>query len=210
MKNLFIFEGADFSSKTTQIKLLEKKLISLGKKVKVTREPGGTPLGEKIRDILLNSEEKISKETEVYLFAASRRAHNEKIKEWIEEGYVVLCDRHLLSSLVLQSTPELSCEKIINANKLAMEPIKNILCGCYSVINSQIIFLNINLETYKERMKERVRTQKLDNIELRYNSDKKIKNMLELYRQTAYALNSIEIDANRSIEEIHMDIMNIL
>lgn len=208
MKNLFIFEGADFSSKTTQIKLLEKKLISLGKKVKVTREPGGTSLGEKIRDILLNSEEEISKETEVYLFAASRRAHNEKITQWIQEGYTVLCDRHLLSSLVLQSTPELSYSQIINTNKLAMEPIKSIING-YTT-DSQVIFLNISLKTYKERMKERSKTQKLDNIEVRYDSDKKISDMLDLYRETSYVLNSIEIDANRSIEEIHMDIINIL
>lgn len=208
MKNLFIFEGADFSSKTTQIKLLEKKLISLGKKVKVTREPGGTSLGEKIRDILLNSEEEISKETEVYLFAASRRAHNEKIIQWIQEGYIVLCDRHLLSSLVLQSTPELSYSQIINTNKLAMEPIKSIING-YTT-DSQVIFLNISLKTYKERMKERSKTQKLDNIEVRYDSDKKISDMLDLYRETSYVLNSIEIDANRSIEEIHMDIINIL
>jgi dTMP kinase len=97
MKGFFItFEGIEGSGKTTQIKLLDEYLRRLGYKTILTREPGGTPIGERIRDILLDAENhNMSSEAELFLYAASRNQHiHEKILPALSDGAVVLCDRY--------------------------------------------------------------------------------------------------------------------
>ncbi len=99
------FEGLDFCGKSTQVQLLEKYLIESGKKVKIIREPGGTKISEKVRDILLdkkNSEMLI--ETELVLFAASRaQLVGEVILPSLKEGYFVMSDRFHDSSVAYQA-----------------------------------------------------------------------------------------------------------
>lgn len=102
MMGMFVaFEGIDGCGKSTQTKLLERRLKELGKKVLLTREPGGTKVGEIIRNALFNNE--IDPLTEVFLFAADRCAHiNSLVKPMLDDGYIVISDRHLLSSVVYQ------------------------------------------------------------------------------------------------------------
>ena len=99
------FEGLDFCGKSTQVQLLEKLLTEEGKKVKVIREPGGTNISEKIRDVLLdkkNSEMLI--ETELILFAASRaQLVGEVILPLLDENSFVISDRFHDSSLAYQA-----------------------------------------------------------------------------------------------------------
>jgi dTMP kinase len=77
--------------------------LDKGEKVIKSREPGGTPIGSKLRDILLNSEERVPPLSEVLLFMADRNIHYHKvIKPYLEQGYIVLCDRFHLSTLVYQ------------------------------------------------------------------------------------------------------------
>ncbi|MGI6206396.1 MAG: dTMP kinase [Anaerovoracaceae bacterium] len=106
MKGLFItFEGPDASGKTTQIDLLRRRLSDSGLDPVVTREPGGTPVGEKIRNILLDRENagKITPETEMLLYAASRAQHvAEVIKPALEAGRIVISDRFYDSSEAYQ------------------------------------------------------------------------------------------------------------
>lgn len=92
-KGRFItFEGIDGAGKTTQIDALEKHLVAHGIEVVRTREPGGTPLGEKIRGLLLNDE--MTVRTETLLFFAGRSEHVEtKIRPALERGAWVLSDR---------------------------------------------------------------------------------------------------------------------
>ena len=97
-------EGGEGAGKSTQTKRLSAHLESLGYEVVITREPGGTPTAEKIRNILLDPEIKnMPDETEALLFAASRadHAHN-KIRPALERGAVVLCDRYIDSSVAYQ------------------------------------------------------------------------------------------------------------
>jgi dTMP kinase len=104
-KGLFItFEGLDGSGKTTQIELLDNYLKSEGFDVVVTREPGGTEIGKKIRKILLDKEnQRISHKTETFLFLASRAELTSKvITPALEEGKIVICDRFFDSTLVYQ------------------------------------------------------------------------------------------------------------
>jgi len=104
-KGIFItFEGIDGSGKTTQIKLLDDFIASLGFETLLTREPGGTKIGDMIRDILLDPENKIaSARTETFLFQASRaELVSEVIIPGLDSGKVVICDRFFDSTVAYQ------------------------------------------------------------------------------------------------------------
>ncbi len=96
MRGKFItFEGIEGCGKTTQIGLLDKWLRSKGYRTLLTREPGGTPIGEKIRNILLAPRfQEMFPITELLLYAAGRHQHiQEVILPALKEGKIILCDR---------------------------------------------------------------------------------------------------------------------
>lgn len=103
-KGLFItFEGVDGCGKTTQLKLLSEYLKNHGYEIVVTREPGAKGLGEKIREILLHYDGEVSSRAESFLFLADRAQHIDKIvNPAVEEGKIVLCDRHTDSTIAYQ------------------------------------------------------------------------------------------------------------
>ena len=98
------FEGLDFCGKSTQVKLLVKYLEEKNRKIEIIREPGGTPISEKIRDVLLdNKNSEMTEVTEMLLFAASRsQLVNEVILPKLEEGYYIISDRFHDSSIAYQ------------------------------------------------------------------------------------------------------------
>jgi dTMP kinase len=103
--SLFItFEGVEGSGKTTQIKRLRKYLARKGISCKVTREPGGPPISEKIRKILLDpSHRKLAPLSELFLYEAARAQHiHEVIKPLLQRGTIVLCDRFNDATLAYQ------------------------------------------------------------------------------------------------------------
>ncbi len=96
------FEGLDGSGKSTQADLLAAWLRGEGRTVLTTREPGGTPVGEAVRDLVLHGDE-LSPWTEAALFAAARAEHVElAIRPALERGDDVVCDRYLDSSVAYQ------------------------------------------------------------------------------------------------------------
>ncbi|SFL62819.1 thymidylate kinase [Halanaerobium salsuginis] len=104
-KGFFItFEGIEGSGKTTQIELLANYLETAGYPILVTREPGGTMIGNKIRQILLDPQnEAMDYHTEILLYAADRAQHfQEKIKPALKEGKIVISDRFVDSNLAYQ------------------------------------------------------------------------------------------------------------
>ena len=104
-KGLFIaIEGGEGAGKSTHSKRLAEYLESLGHEVMLTREPGGTPTAEKIRNILLDPEiTDMPDETEALLFAAARADHAiNKMRPAIERGVIVICDRYIDSSVAYQ------------------------------------------------------------------------------------------------------------
>jgi dTMP kinase len=104
-KGIFItFEGPDASGKTTQLKLLKEYLQGRGINPLMTREPGGTPISEKIRSIILDkTNSEMLPMTEALLYAASRSQHvGEVILPALEEGRVVISDRYVDSSISYQ------------------------------------------------------------------------------------------------------------
>ena len=97
------FEGLDGAGKSTQVELLREYLESAGREVVATREPGGTPLGERVRSLLLDTSDDLSPWAETALFAAARAELVERvIRPALERGADVVCDRFVDSSLAYQ------------------------------------------------------------------------------------------------------------
>lgn len=121
---LVSFEGSEGCGKTTQIERLAGRLKALGREVVVTREPGGTEIGERIRHLLKfdPSGGKMFPETELLLFAASRaQLVRELIDPAVREGRVVLCDRYLDSTTVYQGVArQISEDPVQMINRFAV------------------------------------------------------------------------------------------
>ena len=117
-------EGTEGSGKTTVAKELAKLLTTNGYEVVHTREPGGTPISESIRNVILDKNNtSMDGRTEALLYAASRRQHLvEKIWPALKEGKIVLCDRFLDSSLAYQGYARgLGYDEVLNINLFATE-----------------------------------------------------------------------------------------
>ncbi len=123
--SLFItFEGGEGSGKTTALKRVNQMLLDKGYQTILTREPGGTPISEQIREVILNkANTDMDPRTEALLYAASRRQHLvQKIWPALKEGKIVLCDRFLDSSLAYQGVARgLGVEEILRINEYATE-----------------------------------------------------------------------------------------
>lgn len=123
--SLFItFEGGEGSGKSSVMKLLAERLEKEGYSVVTTREPGGTPIAEEIRNVILDKKNTdMDPRTEALLYAASRRQHLvQKVWPALQEGKLVLCDRFLDSSLAYQGVARhLGVDEILNVNLFATE-----------------------------------------------------------------------------------------
>lgn len=191
-RSLFIsFEGADGSGKTTQIKLLNEKLVQKGFQTVITREPGGTPVSEKIRSILLdNGSGKLDYRAEALLYAADRAEHVTKvIKPALDAGKVVITDRYIDSSLAYQGIVRgLGVQEVLEINSYATRG----LMPDISVL--------LHLGSVKERLKDR--DEPLDRIEsegLGFQQ-KVIEAYLELSKM--FSDRFVVVDADQKVEYI--------
>ena len=135
-KGLFItFEGTDGCGKSTQLNMAADFLKEKGYDVVITREPGALETGAKIRQILLHSEEKLSDYCEMFLFLADRSQHVDTlIKPSIEQGKIVLCDRHKDSHIAYQGYGrQKDAELIKRLNQIAVNGVEPDLTLLYSV-----------------------------------------------------------------------------
>ena len=124
-QGIFItFEGPEGAGKTTVLSKLSDALLEQGFKVLQTREPGGISISEQIREVLLNKDNvSMDERTEALLYAAARRQHLvEKVLPALENGYMVLCDRFIDSSLAYQGYARgLGVESVYEINRFAID-----------------------------------------------------------------------------------------
>ncbi|MED3762072.1 dTMP kinase [Peribacillus frigoritolerans] len=123
-RGIFItMEGPEGAGKTTITQMLGKALQQEGYQVLLTREPGGVPISEQIREVILNKDNTaMDSRTEALLYAAARRQHLvEVVMPELERGGIVLCDRFIDSSLAYQGHARgLNIEEVYNINKFAI------------------------------------------------------------------------------------------
>ena len=196
-KGYFItFEGGDGAGKSTQINRLMEHLENCGFDVILTREPGGTEIGEKIRNIILDPENKeMDAVTEAMLYAASRAQHvAQVIKPAIEEGKIVICDRFIDSSIAYQGFGRGLGDSVSIINSYAV--------GEYMPDKTVLLKLKPQLGN------KRISTREKDRIELEAESFHQA--VFEGYEtlEKMYPERIIGVDATGTIDEIHDIIRN--
>lgn len=199
-KGLFIsFEGPDGSGKSTQLRLLADWLRQNGYDVVSTREPGGTPISEKIRNVILDPENKeMDPLAEALLYAAARAQHvSQLIKPSIDAGKIVLSDRFMDSSIAYQGYGRGLGDQVRIINEYAV-------CGVHPDIT---FFLNIPAEEGRRR---NTNTGKCDRLELEAIEfhNRVYDGFLRL--SEIYKDRYICIDADRSIEAVAAEIQERL
>lgn len=118
------FEGGEGAGKTSVLSRVAEQLSQDGYEVVTTREPGGIPIAEEIRDVILNRQHKsMDARTEALLYAAARRQHLvEKVEPALKEGKIVLCDRFIDSSLAYQGYARgIGIDEIYRINQFAID-----------------------------------------------------------------------------------------
>lgn len=197
-RGLFItLEGGDSCGKTTQIELIHRWLTELGIMPIMTREPGGTPLGNEIRALILHGPDDVDPRCEALLYAADRAYHvATKVRPALARGRVVVQDRYLDSSVAYQGT----------ARALGAEEIRSLsMWATNNLLPDVTVLLDIDPATAQMR-----RTRDLDRLE---------REPLEFHqriREQYLALAEAEphrfhvIDADRAPSEVHADIRRIL
>lgn len=190
-KGLFIsFEGSEGAGKGTILAKLKEFLEENNVDFISTREPGGTTVAEKIREIIVN--EDIDGITEALLFASARRHHVEnKIKPALKEGKLVLCDRFIDSSLVYQGCGRgLGMDKVWEINQFAIE----------GFLPDKTIYLDIDPQVGLKRIADNNReTNRLDSESLDfYNKNREG----YLYLANKYPERFVVINADQTPDEV--------
>jgi dTMP kinase len=205
MTGLFItFEGGEGSGKTTQIRLLKEAMEQMGKEVLLTREPGGSEGAEKIRPLLVSGNANWDALTEVLLFSAARRDHLvNKIWPALKEGKIVLCDRFADSTLAYQGY-----------GRKDDKELQQKLMDLYQMIAGDFrpdltFILDIDPEIGLKRSCDRLgnNERRFEDMDIQFH-----KNLRQAFLKIAQQDNQRchVIQTNRSVEEIHQDIMEII
>ena len=197
-RGLFItFEGGDGCGKSTQLELVRKYLEEKGFKTLTTREPGSVGLGQKLREVLLHYDGDVAPRAEAFLFLADRAQHIAKIvKPAIDNGVIVLCDRHTDSSVAYQGYGRgEDIEQINMLNNLATQGIKPDLTLLFDV-STEVAQTRVGSE--KDRMESA-------GIEFH----KKVRHgYLEIAKKEPQRIKVV--DSNLSIEEVFAEVKKII
>ncbi|GAB6086060.1 dTMP kinase [Alkaliphilus crotonatoxidans] len=201
MSGLFItIEGTDGAGKTTQIILLKEFLEKQGLRVLVTREPGGTLIGEKIRDIVLDQRHaEMSHTTEALLYAASRgQLVKQVIQPALNRGEIVICDRYIDSSLVYQGWGRgLGYDAVADINRFATQGLEPDIT----------LLLEISPEISLGRIKSRGQGDRLEQEKIQFHQS-----VYNAYLELAerFPARIKRIDGERNVIDIQAEIQNII
>lgn len=200
-KGLFItIEGLDGAGKSTQIHFMKEFLEKRGLTVLLTREPGGTPIGEKIRDIILDKNHlEMASTTEALLYAASRAQHvAEVILPALDRGEIVLCDRFVDSSMVYQGRGRnLGYDTVKKINDFATQGLEPDLT----------IFFDIHPEISLQRINTRGKGDRLEQEKFSFHHAV-YEGYMDLAKMYSHRIKIVRAD--RDIQEIRSDIEKML
>lgn len=186
------FEGIDGSGKTTQAALLADELRARGVDVVETREPGGTPLGEVLRDLVLHGDH-VAPWAEAALYTASRAQHVEQVvRPALDRGAVVVCDRYLDSSVAYQGAGRgLGVDAVLELNLAAVR----------GLLPDRTVLVDVDPVTASERMGTTRDRMESDGIELQARA-------AAAYHELArrYAARYVVIDGSLTPAEIALQI----
>uniref|UniRef100_UPI003FF01D2A dTMP kinase n=1 Tax=Anaerobutyricum hallii TaxID=39488 RepID=UPI003FF01D2A len=192
-----VMEGPDGSGKTTQINLLKEYLEEAGYECLITREPGGTVIGEKVRQLILNPEHKeMSPVTEMLLYAASRaQLVHEVIGPALEEGKIVISDRFVDSSIVYQGI----------ARKLGISTVSAVNAPGIGIYRPEgIFFIDLSEAEGLRRKKEQKNLDRMEQEGIDFHHM-----VSEGYRKVLSGRPEVmKIDGGRSIDTIQKKIRN--
>ena len=184
-----VFEGGDGAGKSTQVKKLTQKLESINETVVLTREPGGTELGKKIREILLDQDEfEVTPRMEALLFAADRSINmSQKIKPALEKGFVVIGDRHIDSSIAYQGVGRgLGAQTIEDISRWAVQ----------GIVPDLTVLLDVDANTGQSRLESKDRLDR-ESADFHTKVNQAFKDLAK-----ANPERYIVIDAAKPVEEI--------
>jgi len=203
MAGVFItFEGIDGCGKSTQMRLLASELRVRGLNVVSTREPGGTPLGQRLRAALLDVEEQVDPLTELLVFAADRAQHVRKfLLPVLEQGQIVLSDRYADATVAYQGAgrgfePEL-IQEIVQLATGGLQP------------NLTLLF-DLSVPESAVRTRRRVANKNTDRLDIEdAEFHTRVRNAyLEIARANPERIRVIE--ARGSVQETHKAVMDIV
>lgn len=201
--SLFItLEGPEGSGKSSVMEKVYERLLSEGYEIVKTREPGGTPIGEQIRNVILNQDNtKMDIRTECLLFAASRRQHLvEKIWPSLKQGKLVFCDRYLDSSLAYQGyARKLGIDNVLNVNLFATENTYPDLTLFFDVAPE------IGLERINKNHNREVNRLDVEKLEFHKNVYQGYTTLLNMYPERIK-----RIDASKPFNEVVEDTYNLI
>lgn len=189
------FEGIDGVGKSTQLDLLEKYLVSQGREVVRTLEPGGTDLGQEIRHLLLHRKGDVSPRAEALLYAADRAHHvATKIRPALSAGKVVLSDRYFDSSVAYQGA----------ARELDVREVRQIsLWAIDNLIPDLTVLLDLPADqAIARRSSKGTQPDRLESEQLEFFERARAE-----YLSMAVEPRFLVIDATNSVEQIHQQVL---
>lgn len=193
---LIVFEGVDGSGKSTQLAALGRALMARGLPVVTSREPGGTPVGEAIRNVVLDkSFSGMSARTELLLYLASRVEHVEQvIRPALEQGSIVLCDRFSDATLAYQAY----------GRGLPVEDVSALVAfGSCGVAADLVILLDLSAEDGLARVRQRRADNRLDREAIAFH--RRVRDgYLALAARSPHRFRVL--DARRPVDELHLAI----
>ena len=202
MSKFITFEGGEGSGKSTVMKDVATRLTKEGYKLVLTREPGGTPIAEEIRNVILDKDNtKMDPRTEALLYAASRRQHLvEKIWPALERGEIVLCDRYLDSSLAYQGGARgLGVDEVLSINMFATE-------GEYPDLT---LLFDLEPEEGLKRI-EKNKGREVNRLDLeKLEFHKKVRDNFRALAKK-YSTRYVVIDASKSLNEVEDEVYKII
>jgi dTMP kinase len=195
------FEGIDGSGKSTQLRMLASELRLRGREVVATREPGGTPLGGLLRNVILDSEEQVDPLAELLIFAADRAQHvRALVRPALDSGRVVLSDRYADATVAYQGAgrgfpDELVAEVVALATGGLMPDL------------TLIFDLTVAESQRRQRLHDRAKQDRLDSEDAAFHT-----RVRDAYLKIAAAdpKRVRVVDAGGSVEETHTQVMRLV